>query len=56
MPERYVLVYQRGGRWTWRLVENEERIENGPAYPTRTEAVRAASNLFPKLPIEVEGK
>ena len=55
MPDRRVLVYRLGdGRWTWRVIEDEMRIENGPAYPKRAEAGLAALNLFPETLIEIE--
>ena len=45
MPDRHVLVYRiSDGRWTWRVVEEGDKIENGPAYPTRREAVTAAAS------------
>lgn len=57
MPDRHVLVYRLSdGRWTWRVVEEGDKIENGPAYPTRREAVTAAAHLFPETAIEVEEK
>lgn len=56
-PEKYVHVYKLSdGRWTWRLLDEEDRLENGPAYPLRREAGIAALNLFPQSPIEVDGE
>ena len=56
-PSRFVHVYKiPDGRWSWRLMDEEARLENGPAYPLRREAGLAALNLFPKDPIEVDGE
>ena len=55
LPERYVHVYPLGdGRWTWRLVEQDAGIENGPAYPLRRHAAAAVASLFPDDPIVIE--
>ena len=61
--ERRVVVYPLpagDGRWTWRVVDDDARLENGPAYhktlrrTARVEAGLAALNLFPETPIEIE--
>ena len=54
-PVRYVHVYPLGdGRWTWRLVEKDSGLENGPAYPLRAHAAKAVAALFPSDPVVLE--
>lgn len=54
-PQRYVHVKPLGdGRWTWRLVEKDAGLENGPAYPLRVHAAKAVAALFPRDPVLIE--
>ena len=54
-PDRYAHVFKLGdGRWTWRLVEKDAGLENGPAYPRRALAAKAVAQLFPKDPAVLE--
>jgi hypothetical protein len=54
MPDVYVRVVRRAGRWLWELMEDGTVKETGPAYEKRVEAISAASHLFPEHFLEAE--
>lgn len=57
MPDVYVRVFNRAGRWMWQVVEDGVPVEPpGPAYEKRSEAVLAATHLFPEHFLEVDEK
>lgn len=56
MPDVYVRVVRRAGRWKWELIEDGVMVDDGPAFEKRVEAISAASERFPEHFLEAEEK